>query len=104
MGEIFFPNAAWIVLVFWVSPATAALGIGATVLVSSKANSFQEANQVAGLIVLPILLLMVAQISGAMYLSVWLTALLGLVFWLIAGVLLWIGVRTFKRSEIIARS
>ncbi len=103
MGEVFFPNTAWIVLVLWVSPATAALGLGATVLVSSKVNSFQEANQIAGVIVLPILLLMVAQISGAMYLSVWLTALLGLVFWLIAAVLLWFGVRTFKRSEIIAR-
>lgn len=103
MGEVFFPNAAWIVLVLWVSPATAALGLGATVIVSSRVKSFQEASQISGVIVLPILLLMVAQISGLMYFGVLMTFLLGLAFWAIAAVLLWIGVRTFRRSEIMAR-
>jgi hypothetical protein len=28
---------------------------------------------------------------------------LGVVIWLVAGALLWVGVRTFRRSEIIAR-
>jgi ABC-2 type transport system permease protein len=103
MGAVFFPNTAWIILVLWVSPATAALGLGATVIVSSKVNSFQEANQIAGVIVLPILLLMVAQISGVMYFGVLLTFLLGVVFWIIAAVLLYFGVRTFRRSEIMAK-
>lgn len=103
MQEIFFPNATWLVLVFWVAPGAAAMGLGATVLVSSRVNSFQEANQIAGVIVLPILALVIAQTSGVMYLSTALTAALGVVVWLAAGALLWIGVRTFRRSEIIAR-
>lgn len=103
MERIFFPNATWLVLVLWVAPGAAALGLGATVLVSSRVNSFQEANQIAGVIVLPIVILVVAQATGVMYLSLGLTAALGAVIWLIAGALLWVGVRTFRRSEIIAR-
>lgn len=104
MGAVFFPNATWIVLVFWVGPAAAAMGLGATVIVSSRVNSFQEANQIAAVIVMPILILMIAQITGLMYFSVILTVLLGVVFWLIAGVLLWVGVGTFRRSEIMTRN
>ncbi len=103
MGRIFFPNAAWIILVLWVTPGTAAMGLGATVLVSSKVNSFQEANQIAGVIVLPILALVVGQISGVMYFGTLLTVLLGVFFWLGGGILLYLGVRTFRRSEILAR-
>lgn len=103
MGQIFLPNATWIILVLWVAPGTAAMGLGATVIVSSKVNAFQEANQIAGVIVLPILALVFAQVTGVMYLSAALTALLGVLFWLLGGVLLYFGVRTFKRSEILAR-
>ncbi len=103
MGQIFFPNITWIVLVFWVAPATAAVGLGATVIVSSKANSAQDANQIAALVVLPIVALVIAQATGVMYFGTLITLILGVVFWVIAGVLLWIGVRTFRRSEIIAR-
>jgi ABC-2 type transport system permease protein len=104
MQRIFFPNVTWIVLIFWVAPAAAALGLGATVLVSSRVNSFQEANQIAGVVVLPIVILVIAQATGVMYLSIGLTVALGVVIWLIAAALLWLGVRTFRRSEIIARS
>ena len=103
MGEIILPNAAWIILVLWVAPATAVTGLGATVIVSSKVNSYQEANQIAGVIVLPIFALVVAQVTGVMYFGVLLTVLLGLVFWVAGGVLLVLGVRTFRRSEILAR-
>jgi ABC-2 type transport system permease protein len=103
MQEIFFPNATWLVLVFWVAPGAAALGLGATVLVSSRVNSFQEANQIAGIVVLPIVILVIAQASGVMYFSLALTVVLGVVVWLIALALLWVGIRTFRRSEIIAR-
>ena len=103
MGRIFFPNATWIILVLWVAPGTAATGLGATVIVSSRVNSSQDANQLAGLIVLPLLALVIGQISGVMYFGVLLTVLLGLFFWICGGVLLYFGVRTFKRNEILAR-
>ncbi len=103
MQQIFFPNAMWWVLVLWVAPGAAALGIGAAVIVSSRVNTFQEAYQLSSLVVLPIVVLVIGQAVGVIYLSVALTVVLGVVIWAAAAALLWWGVRTFRRSEIIAR-
>lgn len=103
MGGIFFPNAMWLALAFWVAPAVAGLGLGVTVLVSARAQGFQDAYQLGAVVVLPILLLIIAQAMGVMYFSLVLVLLLGLLFWLIDAVLLWFGRRTFRRSELIAR-
>ena len=103
MQRIFFPNAMWLVLVFWVTPAAAAAGIGAAVLISSRVNTFQEAYQISGVVVVPIVALVIVQALGVLYLSVALTAFLGLVLWMAAAALLGWSVRAFRRSEIIAR-
>ena len=50
-----------------------------------------------------IVLLMIGQITGLFYFSLLLVALVGLVFWLLAGALLVVAVRLFSRSEILAR-
>jgi ABC-2 type transport system permease protein len=103
MGGIFFPNLMWFVLVFWVSPAAAGLGLGATVLVSSRVNTFQEAYQAGGLVVIPLVALVIAQSVGAMYFSLGLTLLLGLGLWVVDGALFWVGARTFERDALITR-
>jgi len=93
----------WLVLVLWVAPAVAGLGLGTMVLVSARARGFQEAYQLGGAVVLPLLLLVVGQATGVMYFNVELVLLLGLVLWAVDGVLLWFGGRTFQRGELIAR-
>lgn len=103
MGQIFFPNAMWLVLALWVAPAAAGLGLGAMVLASARAQGFQDAYQIGGIVVLPILLLVIGQATGVMYFNLGLVLLLGLILWLLDGLLLWLGVRTFQRSELIAR-
>jgi ABC-2 type transport system permease protein len=103
MGEIFFPNAMWFVLALWVAPAVAALGLGVTVIISARVQSFQEAYQMGGIVVLPILALVIAQATGVMYFSVGLVALLGVVLWTVALTLLWWGSQRFRREEMVAR-
>lgn len=103
MGRIFFPNATWVILALWVSPAVAALGLGVTVLVSARVNTFQEAYQMGGMVVLPVLLLVAGQATGLMYFNIGLVLLLGLFVWLIDAGLLWVGGRSFRRSEMIAK-
>src|SRR5690606_13395110 len=51
---LLFPNVLWLLLVFWVGPAMAAVGLGLTVVVSARVTTVQEAFQVAGLVVLPV--------------------------------------------------
>jgi fatty-acid desaturase len=100
MGRVFFPNLMWIFLAIWVAPAVAGLGLGVTVLVSARAETFQEAYQLGGVIVLPILLLVVGQATGILYFSSWLVLALGLLFWVVDAVLLTLGARHFRRSEL----
>jgi len=103
IGHIFFPNWMWIALTLWVTPAVAALGIIVMVFVSVRAQGFQDANQTGGLVVLPILLLMVGQISGVMYFSFGVVLLVGLVIWLIDVILLWFASKSFCRGELMTK-
>ncbi|HSR31984.1 MAG TPA: ABC transporter permease subunit [Anaerolineae bacterium] len=103
MGGIFFPNLMWIILALWVAPAAAGVGLGTTVLISVRAQGFQDAYQLGAIVVLPIVLLVIGQAMGVMYFSTWLVLLLGLVLWGVDAALLWFGGRTFKRQELAAR-
>lgn len=103
IGRIFFPNLMWIIMTLWVVPAAAGLGLSSMVLVSVRAQGFQDAYQTGGMVVLPILLLVFGQVTGVMYFSVWLVLLLGLVLWGIDAVLIWFGNKTFRRGRLIAR-
>ncbi len=103
MGRVFFPNAMWVALVLWLAPAAAGVGLGAMILISSKVSTFQDAYQLGALVVLPVLLLVFGQVAGVLYLNVLAVMLTGLVLWAVDAAILWFGVRTFRRSEIIAR-
>ena len=100
--RIFFPNALWLVLVIWVVPALSGLGVGVMVLISSRAQGFQDANQLGGLVVLPIVALFYAQVAGAIYLNIILMLLMGLIVWIMTGVLIWLGSRSFHRNRLLA--
>jgi ABC-type Na+ efflux pump permease subunit len=103
MGHLFFPSAMWTVLAFWLAPAVAGLGLSATVLISSRAKGFQDAYQLGVVVILPVLFLAVAQMSGAVFIDVWLVFVLGLILWLVDAVLLGLGARTFRRDVLATR-
>ena len=103
IGRVFFPSALWWPLVLWLGPAVSALGLGTTVLISSRAKTFMQAQQVSGILVLPIVFLMVAQSAGIVLLSASLSILLGLLIWPVALGLIWVGAKTFSRDTFITR-
>ena len=102
IGKIFFPNLMWVGLILWVAPATAGLGLSTMVLISGRAQGFQDAYQTGGAVVLPVLLLVFAQITGVMYFNIWSVLLLGVVLWGIDAALIWFGSRVFRRGRLIA--
>ena len=103
MGRVFFPNATWLVLVSWVAPAFAALGMAAMVLISMRVNGTHEAIQLGGLLVLPLVGLVVGQVRGLVLLGPALVAAVGVVVWLLDAVLLYYGVRAFRRARLVTR-
>lgn len=98
-----FPNLVWAVLVIWVSPAAAAFGVGLMVALSARVKTFQEANQVAGFVVLPIAGLVVAQAAGVVLFDGALLGLLGGVLWLLTLVLLRVADHNFRRDRLLIR-
>ena len=79
------------------------MGLGAMVWVSSRVSTFQEAYQLGGMVVLPVILLLFGQLGGVVYFSPIVVLIVGAVLWLLTLVLIWYGARSFKRGELIAR-
>jgi len=103
MGRFWFPTASWWGLMIFVVPAVALLGVSATVIISARVKTFMEAYQASAALVILILLLMVAQATGLLFLSPLVSVLVGLAFFAVDACLIWIGIRIFSRSELIAR-
>lgn len=68
-GELIFPDVKWLIIILWISPAINLLSLILTVMVSAKSETFQEAQQVSGLLVLPIILILVGQMTGVLLIS-----------------------------------
>jgi ABC-2 type transport system permease protein len=102
MQRVWFPTAAWWPLMLWVAPAIATLGMAAAVLISSRVSTFMEAYQLTGSLVIIVLALVIAQATGVLSLSVLVTLLVGLAFWAVDAVLVWLSVRLFSRGALKA--
>ena len=82
MHRIFVPTRLWIVMILWVAPAVAALGLGVMVRVSVRARTTQEANQLGGAVILPLIFLAVGQATGLLLVELPVAIAIGAVVWL----------------------
>ncbi len=103
MGRIFVPNSLWLVMILWVAPAVATLGLGVMVRVSVRARSTQEANQLGGAVVLPLIFLAVGQSTGLLLLDLPVALAIGAVIWVLALALTIRGARRFTRDQLATR-
>ena len=102
-GKMPLPNLSWIMMIFMLAPALSLMGIGISVLVSSKVKGFREAQQVSALTVIPVLALMFSQISGLLFLGPSLIILLSLAVFAAAVIILRIGIGIFNRESLLER-
>ncbi len=103
MQRIFFPPTFWWVLLLWLGPGVSLSGIGITVMISSKTQTFVEAQQWSGILVLPIVLVMVGQLAGVFVLGTGIVFLIGAIFWAVGIAATLYGAKTFHRSELISQ-
>jgi ABC-type Na+ efflux pump permease subunit len=68
-GGLIFPDIKWLIIILWISPAINLLSLVFTVVVSAKSKTFQDAQQVSGFLVLPVILVLVGQMTGVLMLS-----------------------------------
>lgn len=103
LGHVFFPSPTWVILALWVSPGLAALGLGIMVIASSRVQSLQAAHQVGSLVVLPVVVLLIAQITGVILLDPLIVMFMGLAVWIAALLLLRSGASTLHRDRLAVR-
>lgn len=103
MGRLFLPTVRWLVLVIWIAPASAALGLGLMVRLSIRARSAQEAQQLGSAVVLPILVVAVAQASYLLLYPVLTSVLTGAAVWVAAIALNAHGAARFTRDEMATK-
>lgn len=102
VGRFFFPTLNWWVLMLLLVPVVVVLVTAGVAWVSARVNSYQSANAIAGLAVLPVLLLVVGQVTGVMLAGAGLFAILAMVLAVVDVLLVrWIA-RTFDRERIVA--
>ena len=100
MHRAFLPFGQFTVMVLWVAPAVALLALGLLVIVSSRARTTQEANQLGGAVILPLIFLAAAQASTLLLLPLLGVAGAGVVVWALALGLLWVNGRRFTRDRL----
>jgi len=96
-------HQGWIVMLLLASPLLALISVSLTVMISSRVNDPRSAQQIAGVLVVPVMLLFFGQILGLFVLNslVALTFSAGLL--LLAAILLWLATRLFQRETILTR-
>ena len=103
MHRVFVPTRLWLVMIFWVAPAVAALGLGVMVRVSARARTTQEANQLGGAVILPLIFLAVGQSTGLLLVDLPIAFAVGAVLWVVAVILTVRGARRFTRDQLATR-
>ena len=102
-GQLWLPNMMWLMLIFGLAPTIALASIGLTVIISARVKGFREAQQISAVLVVPILALVFGQAMGAMIFGpLVIAALIGLLA-IIDLLVFKIGVKQFRREEILAK-
>ena len=102
-GKIVFPTGPWWLLILWVLPAFLLLALSIILRLSARVRSTAAAQQAAGLVTFPLIILGYVQSTGALFGSdvvLW-TFILGGIAWLIALVSLLTGMRSVRRAGLL---
>ncbi len=100
LSGLALPNPTWLLLLLWVAPGAAALALGMSVVISAKVESYQAAYQAGPMILLPFIGLMLGQLVGGIFLGPVALALIGLGLWAGAGVVAYIAINFFGRTQL----
>lgn len=102
-GRLLFPNNTWLMMIFALAPALAFADIALTVLISARAKGVREAQQISALLLVPLIGIVIGQVSGAMLLDPWLVIVMAGGLMAIDVVIFVASIKTFGRDHMLAR-
>ncbi len=91
----------WAVVMLLLSPAISLLAITMMVLLSAKTETFQEAQQLSGYTIIPVMIIIISQVNGYILLGAGQMALIGLAIMLVAFVTLRVASGKFKVERLM---
>lgn len=103
LERVFVPTGQWLVVILWVTPAVACFGLGILVRVSARAATTQEANQLGGAVIMPVIIIAVGQTTGLLLVDLSVTVIVGAVIWVLGLLLARAGMRRFTRDWMASR-
>jgi len=102
-GRLLFPNNTWLMMIFALAPTLAFAEIALTVLISARAKGVREAQQISALFLVPLIGMVVGQVSGAMLLDPWMVIVMASGLMAIDVVIFVASIKTFGRDHMLAR-
>jgi len=99
--QLFSP--LWMSGIFVVGPLLSLAGVSLAVMISSRVNDPRAAEQLAVLVILPILALFIGQFAGVLVLNQNLLLLITVALVLVDAALLFFATRLFQRESILTR-
>lgn len=93
----------WLIAVFVVGPLLTVFAVCVAIMVSSRVNDPRVAEQLAGVIVLPLILMLTGQSIGFFLLNRTMVVVAAFVILLLDVVLVYLSIRTFERENILTR-
>jgi len=101
VGGWFFPTSQWWVLMLWVVPPFLALTLSLVLRLSAKVKSTAAAQQAAGLVSLPLIMIAYSQATGTLFGGDRVALWVGGIAYVLAGVALWRGVNSVTRARLL---
>jgi ABC-2 type transport system permease protein len=93
----------WLVAILIVGPLMAVLSVNFSLMVSSRVNDPRAAEQISTVVILPVLLLFIGQISGFFVVSEQMIWLLALGTFAVDLLMVYLAVKLFQRETILTR-
>ena len=97
------PNGMWLFGIFVVAPLFAFFGNAVAVVVSARVGEARMAQQISGVLMLPLLGLFGSQVAGFLQAGTRYYALLALAVAGLDALLVWVGIRLFDRERLVSR-
>ncbi len=101
VGGWFFPTSQWWILMLWVVPPFLALTLSIVLRLSARVKSTAAAQQAAGLVTLPMIIIAYSQSTGALAGATGAGLWLGAIAWVVAIIGLARGMRAVSRSRLL---
>ena len=99
----YITGPVWLLAILVIGPLMAIASVNVSVMVSSRVNDPRAAEQISGVMVVPMMLVLFGQLAGLVVLNVSFVSLAILVMIALDAVLIYLGTRLFQRETILTR-